>query len=104
MERNLVWNVYYHNINSKSIKIHNVFDHYRFYEDVKKAYDHCTTKEEFTESVRNSLRYYYWCKAEWEVLISPYVGGDIDDGIRVDVYDQVINNWDIFIDYLWSKR
>ena len=104
MERNLVWNVYYHSINSREIKIHNVFDHYRFYEDVKKAYDHCKAKEEFAESVINSLRYYYWCKAEWEVLISPYVGGAIDEGIRVDISDQVINNWDIFIDYLWSKR
>ena len=23
---------------------------------------------------------------------------------KIDVYDQVINNWDIFIDYLWDHR
>jgi len=24
--------------------------------------------------------------------------------IKIDVYDQVVNNWDIFIDYLWDHR
>lgn len=104
MERNLVWNVYYHSISSKSIKIHNIFDHSRFYGDVEKAYKQCKTKEEFAERIKRELSYYYWCKAEWEVLISPWCGGDIKDAIKVDVYTQVMNNWPIFIDYLWSKK
>jgi len=24
--------------------------------------------------------------------------------LKIDVYEQVMNNWDVFIDYLWNNR
>ena len=41
--------------------------------------------------------YYFWSKCEWEVLISPWVGGN-DEEIKVDVAWQIMNNWDVFVD------
>ena len=47
--------------------------------------------------------YYFWSKCEWEVLISPWVGGN-DEEIKVDVAWQIMNNWDVFVDYTWNNR
>ena len=81
----------------------------------------------FNEEVRRSLLYYYWSKCEWEVVITswpPYVKKEeidrlnkemmdnpnhyresvnLDVGEKIDVYSQVMANWDIFIDYVWNN-
>lgn len=133
-EEKLVWNVFVEDINARKIKIHNIFDHYRFMEDlvnIKKKYGEDFTK--FSEEVRKSLKYYYWSKCEWEVVVTswpPYVDGkevkrlteevtehtkkygrfiirtdvNLDTKTKIDVYDQVMMNWDVFIRYLWIKR
>ena len=132
-EEKLVWNVFVEDINARKIEIHNIFDHYRFMEDlvnIKKKYGEDFTK--FSEEVRKSLKYYYWSKCEWEVVITswpPYINekefirlnlerneriskygqfirtdANIETSKKIDVYDQVMMNWDVFIRYLWIKR
>lgn len=99
------WNVYYYNINKQKIETWNVFDHYRFVEYVKKHLKECKTKEEFAIELQCELRYYYWSKAEWEVIIAPWVGGDRKkDAEKIDIYDQVMLNWDLFLDYCWNNK
>lgn len=130
---NLVWNVYMDDPNKKSIELFNIFDHGRFTDDVRKSLNKCDTKEELAESLRKNLLYYYWSKAEWEIVITPwvpsigmaeldrlnaereetrkkynrepyslYVNPDICE--KVDVYSQVMLNWDVFVDYVWSHK
>lgn len=125
--------MYRYDINGKSIQKFNIFDHGRFLEDVKKDLKKCDTKEEFAEELRKDLGYYYWAKAEHEVVItswvphitmseldrlnaerektlkeydrepySLYVNPDV--GEKVDVYEQVRLNWDLFVDYVWSHK
>lgn len=101
------WNVYYHDVNRRQITTFNIFQHYSFKEDVQehlRKYRKYTDKSEFAEALKNSLLYFFWSKAEYEVLVSPWVGGDINDGIKVDIYSQVMLNWDKFVDYVWSQR
>ena len=62
------------------------------------------TKEAFAEALRRSLMYYFWSKCEWEVLISPWCGSKKNETIKVDVYWQVMNNWDHFLDYVWNAK
>lgn len=95
------WNVYYYNINRNKIEIYNIFNHGGFYNDVIKFSKKCTVKEEFEKELKNSLQYFFWSKSEWEILISPWIGKD-DCKIKIDVYDQVINNWEVFVDYVWN--
>ena len=81
----------------------------------------------FNEEVRRSLLYYYWSKCEWEVIITswpPYVEKEEIDRLnkeiadnpnhyretvnlnveeKIDVYSQVMANWDIFINYVWRN-
>ncbi len=72
--------------------------------DIEKAFKKCKTKEEFAEALRHSLMYYFWSKCEWEVLISPWFGSRNTKDIKVDVYWQIKNNWEIFVDYVWNSR
>lgn len=83
----------------------------------------------FIERIKSNLMCYYWSKAEWEVVVTswpPYmtleevseVNKEIEKyenkygykpytahfspaiGEKIDVYDQVMLNWDIFVEYV----
>lgn len=106
------WNVYYHDFNRRKITTFNVFDHGRFCADLaklarqrKKGDDgktHYISKEEFTKGMKSLLMYYYWSKCEWEIVIGPWVGDYEKEAVKIDVYDQLKLNFDIFVDYVWG--
>lgn len=129
----LEYYVYYHNFNGRSIEKFNIFDHGRFLEDVKKDLKKYADKEGFSERLRGHLFYYYGSKCEWEVVITSwvphitiselnrlneerektlkkynrepyrlYVNPDV--GEKQDVYEQVMLNWNLFVDYVWSQK
>ena len=98
------WNVYYYNINSKEIKTFNIFNHSSFNQDVEKYLKKYKDKDEFADKLKSSLIYYFWSKAEWEIIISPWCYGGNTEDIKVDVYEQVMNNWDIFVNYVWNSK
>ena len=99
------WNVYRHNINRKKMEVYNIFDHSSFREDVEALFRECTEKEEFAERLKRILSYYFWCKAEHEIIIAPWVGGDKKkEAEKIDIYSQVMNNFDVFINYCWEER
>ena len=101
----LEWNVYVGNFNAKKIETHNVFRNTRFVEDCRAAAKKFKDdKAAFAEEVRHSLMYYYWSKCEWEVIISHWPPVQRFQSTKVDVYSQVMMNWDRFIDYLWENR
>lgn len=129
----LEWNVYREDFNNKEIKVFNIFNHGRFDEDVKKDLKECKTKEEFSENLKKNLRYYYWSKAEWEVVITswtPHIDEKelhrlnedyethykkygkypynihVEPNVfeKIDVYSQVMLNYNVFLDYLWNTK
>lgn len=129
----LEWNVYSHDFNRKEIETFNIFNHGRFLEDVKKNLKKCETKDKFAEELRRSLFYYFGSKCEWEVVITSWVPhitiSELDRlnaereetlkkynrnpyslyvnpevGEKVDVYEQVRLNWNVFVDYVWSHK
>lgn len=129
----LIWNVYISDFNSKEIKVHNVFNHAGFMQDLIKIKKECKDNiEAFEARVERSLTYYYWSKCEWETIVTswpPYITNkELDDIIKerdeasmkygmrfrhcvcletaekIDVYDQVRMNWRHFINYLWDNR
>ncbi len=129
----LEWNVYVEDWNAKKIRTFNIFNHSRFCEDVKKALKKFDNKEEFAEEVRKSLAWCYWSKCEYETVITsfpPRIAKEELDrlnnefkndtnkyghephsvwvspviGKKVDIYEQVRLNWNIFVDYVWSHK
>ena len=100
----MVWNVFYHNINADKIEIYNIFDHPSFRNGVDRAFKQCKTKEEFVERIHIELYRHFGAKAEWEVVVRPWCGSRSNDSVKIDVRDQVMLNWNTFIDYLWGQR
>lgn len=101
-DEKLIWNVFRYNPNSKRIEEINIF-YGRFLQDVNLILKNCTNREEFNAELKGELQYYYWCKSEHEVLIKPWVGDDSVER-KVDIYTQVLLNWQQFSDYVWSFK
>lgn len=128
-----IYNVYVHDFNEGKIKEYNIFNHGRFYEDVKKSLKKCKTKEEFASEFKKDLQYYFWSKCEWEIVLTsfparvskeglnmmnaefgekteqyghePYcIGVNLDIEEKIDVYQQCMLNFFILVDYVWSMK
>lgn len=99
----MVWSVYVGDFNGKRIETDNIFDHCAFDADCRKNYKkNKENKEAFLEQLRRDLMYYFWSKCEWEVVIQSWPAGHGEK--KIDVYDQVMLNWNIFCDYVWSHK
>ena len=99
------WNIFRENIGQKSIEVRNIFDHLGFHRDVLNDLQDCESKEEFAKKLKSNLMYYFWCKSEHEVLITPWINSErAERAKKVDVYWQVMNNWEVFLDYVWSHK
>ena len=134
MNTSLVYNVYFEDFNNRSIVTRNVFDHQTFLEMLYDAKKNCEDNFTlFSEKVKRALQYCFWSKSEYEVVITswpPYVESEEIDKLarekeerlksnysgfrrstvclsveeKVDIYDQVMLNWDLFIKYVWENR
>lgn len=93
------WNVVRYNINKGDIETYNIFAHGKFREEVDDLIKNYENEEKFKSKVKSSLLYYFFARAEWEVFISPWIGSKKGE-IKVDVYWQIMNNFDQFIDYI----
>lgn len=105
----LEYNVFFGNFNSGEIVTYNIFDHGGFFTYCKKAYsEYKDDKEAFSERIRVDLSYCFRYKSEYEVIISHWPPSEkYNDRFKdrkVDIYTQVMLNWDIFIEYLWNNR
>lgn len=100
-----VWNVFFYDFNKRRIVPYNIFDHASFREDCKKhAKKYAQDPEKFAEEVKHELHYYFWCKCEYEIILSGWPPKEDDDGRKVDICQQVLLNWDVFIAWLWEHR
>lgn len=95
------WYVLRHDINSSKIENFNIFDHWRFAEDIEKALKKYENFNTFKENVKKELMYYFWSKSEYEIM----VGGlhtelDWENFKKIDIYNQVLPNLDILCKYI----
>lgn len=100
----LEWNVYYRTIGLEEIRTMNIFEHYGFMNAVKKSLKETDTKEKFTRDLRCSLGYYFCGKCEWEIYLSADYELRENSLKKIDIYQQVILNFDKFVDYVWSFK
>ena len=98
---NLEWYVYYYDINSSQLKTFNIFNHRGFKNAIEAIFKKYYSMEEFKKAVKSELMYYFWSKAEWEIVISDWFGKQVEK--KIDVYDQVMLNWDRFIEWLYHE-
>lgn len=96
------WYVYYHDSNAQKIIKWNVFNHGTFAEKVNKLLRENLSRDEFADGLKKYLMYYMWSKCEYEIILSSWTGRA--DDIKIDVYDQIMMNFDRFVDYCWSFK
>lgn len=103
---NLVWNVYRYNINSREIIVYNIFDHWGFRKEILDFYKNTPiiTKESLEKKLKSSMMYYFWSRCEWEIILSewPPAPPERKTEIKIDVFDQVQLNWDVFVNYIYT--
>ena len=100
----LVWNVFREDVNHNKIYEFNVFNHHHFTEDCKKAFKSFRgNKDKVEEEIKRCLMYNYWCKCEHEIVITGFPPSE-KTSRKVDIYSQVVMNWDRFFDYLWENQ
>lgn len=103
----LSWNVFVSNSNSGKIESFNIFYHNFFVEDCRKNYKkNKNDKNEFEKTLKRDLMYYFWSKCEWEIIVShwPQTENPKFKNEKIDVYDQVMLNWNQFVNYLWKNK
>lgn len=99
----LEWNVIIGDFNSRKIETYNIFNHIAFMEECNMAWKkHSTDFHAFSRKVKSSLMYYFWGKCEWEVVISHWPPSERFKDKKIDVYEQVVQNWNVFIVYVWN--
>lgn len=83
----------------------NIFEHSSFYKDFQKVLKTINDKQDFADKIKSLLMYYFWSKCEYEIIISAFPESkDQKEKIKIDVYEQVMLNWDAFIDYVWEYK
>ena len=89
-------------------------DHDDFYKKFK--------TEIFAPEFKNNLMYYFWSKCECEIIITNWPTSfkvnveklnatkydyrdsiDLEVAEKIDMYDQVMNNWQLVLDYVWNN-
>lgn len=131
MNKNLTWNVFIEDCNKKRIVVYNILNRVIVEEIINRTLG-INDKDKFAEEVKSVMMYYYWARSEWEIVITdwpPHITNEELNklnleqeqhyqqsgsyaysnifspavGKKVDVYDQVNLNWNVFIDYLWNN-
>lgn len=101
---NLEWYVFYENVNAREIVELNVFRHSTFLDRCRDAARKCgDDRAVFADMVRSALLYHFWCKCEYEIILTSWPWREGDPERKVDVFQQVMMNFDRFIDYLWGN-
>lgn len=103
---------------------------YRAYRETSKSEDF----DSFAKQVQMAIQHEYWARSEYEIIVTEWptsfteeeldrMKGEIaehkkqypdskyarayprfDKAEKIDVYDQIMMNWDAFINYLWDNR
>ena len=84
--------------------IFNVFEHSSFVKDLKdNIEEHFEDRDGFDQELKMRIMYYFWSKAEYEITVSSIFSKGPPPK-KVDVYDQIMMNWDLFEDYVWTNK
>ena len=131
--KQLEWNVFIRDFNSRTIQKYNVFNNSNFYEGLKKIKKEISkyykaypiqSKNLFIDKLDNACQYCFWSKCEYEIVLTDVFCGidkQMIDKIKslptdrlwtatelaihkkIDIYDQLKLNWSVFVDYIWNN-
>jgi len=92
------WKVILHECNGDKIVVHDVLAYKK--DAIKKMRRQSSSIEEFEDKLSTMMASQYWSRAEYEVVVHAWCGGDAE--LKIDVYDQLKLNWDKFVEYCYN--
>ena len=98
----MVWNVYKFYPSANQVKVFNIFSNDRFKTRVRILRKTSISKEAFIKDLERELMCYFWSKYEYEISISELFPTYGYEPLKVDVYSQVMLNWEVFANYVWE--
>lgn len=123
--KKLIWNIF--NEENGKIEVINLFEYnwVFLWEGLLYAKKHYAEDfPRFADHVRNWLRHEYWSRSEYETIVTSWPAYitqeeidrlnkeeprqrkpvNLEVGYKLDIYAQVMINWDRFIDYVWTNK
>lgn len=103
--KNLEWYAFEYDWNNKQLVRTNVLGE-RFVEDILKRIkrDKITTYEALKEGIERELMYYYWSKAEHEVMVTDLFPRNYEEfeeqAVKIDIWYQLEPNLDRICEYV----
>ncbi len=98
----ICWRVLCEDVNKKTIEFYNVFNHCGFLLDIAKTLSTKIGRAQISKEILSSARHYFFGKTEYEVYVSSITNNKTER--KIDIYDQLQNNWCPFITYVIKNR
>lgn len=98
------WYVYIASINENCIKKFNVFHSHNFSNGCKIAFKKYKNTEDIEKEIKNWAMYSFWSKCEYEIVLNHFPGTNKFKEKKIDVYDQLLMNWDSFFKYVLEHK
>lgn len=97
--KTMKWNCFAWNFNTDKLYWFNVLND-DLLKDIEATYKakRTTNRADFSEVVKRWAMWHYWSKCEWEVIITDWP--KYNNEYKMDVFEQLEANWEIFTDYL----
>lgn len=87
-----------YNFNDKKVERVNIF-YKKIIDDVKKMLDNFINYEDFKNKLNSEFKYYFWSKAECEIVVGDLCNHSEEDLKKIDIYYQIEKNLDIIAKY-----
>lgn len=96
----LTWNVKNYDINKHAIIDYDVLKYRQ--ESIKALKKKCASKVDFAEALKRDFRWQYWCRSEYElilsitedrIILSPWVGSRKPEVESIDVTEDTSFDW-----------
>lgn len=98
----LHWFAYKSDFNRGIIESWDVFNNSRLKEDIVNEFKKASTFEEFQDKLESEIMYNYWSKCEYEIILGFWPPRNDGKEEKIDVYDQIMLNFDQFSEYVWN--
>ena len=95
------WNVWIWNFNNDSLEQYDVVPMLlRELKSLRKE-DFPMDKRSMDRELKTWAQYYFWSRCEYEMIVQGLPKKDNEE--KVDVYDQLMLNWDTFSEAFWKN-
>lgn len=98
------WYVYREDFNTSKITKYNVFNNYNFINGCRKTFKKYKDPLEIEKEIHSWAKYCFWCKCEYEIVLSGIISHKNYEEKKIDVYDQLMMNWNCFYRYVLEHK